>query len=154
MKNDSSERSMGFYMTDPHDTPKGLWNELQLSILRTSIGRIALAVVLAQAVLGFIRTFVWYLFMPIVAEFLHHQSESVLFEKYRDSPLRWDYLFNSLLQLVLAVVFVLFVNRWIRPKPATLSAEDELTEEHTSDEPSACGDLRAGGEPGLQGTAP
>jgi large-conductance mechanosensitive channel len=126
MKDDSSEPSMRFYITDPHDTPKGLWNELQLSILRTIIGRIALAVVLAQAVLGFIRTLVWYLFMPIVAEFLHHQSESVLFEKYRDNPLRWDYVFSSLLQVVLAVVFVLFAKRWIRPKPARLSAEDEL----------------------------
>jgi len=126
-------------MANSQDTPKGLWGELQLSIVRTSIGRIALAVVLAQAVLAFIRTLVWYLFMPIIAELLHRQSESVLFEKYRDNPLRWDYLFNSLLQLALAVIFVLFVNRWVRPKPATLSVEDESTEEQSPDEPSTTG---------------
>jgi large-conductance mechanosensitive channel len=119
------------------DTPKALWGELQSSIVRTSIGRIALAVVLAQAVLNFIRTFVWNLLMPIVANLLHHQSESVLFERYRNEPIRWDYLFNSLLQLVLAVIFVLFVNRWIRPRPPTSNAEGDVSEEHTSDEQSA-----------------
>ena len=126
-------------MTDSHDTPKGLWGELQTSIVRTSIGRIALAVVLAQAVLAFIRTMVWYLLMPIVAEFLHHQSESVLFEQYRERPIRWDYLFNSSLQLGLAAIFVLFVNRWVRPKPIATNGQGDGSEEQTTDEPSAMG---------------
>jgi large-conductance mechanosensitive channel len=124
-------------MTDRDDTPKALWAELQSRIVRTSIGRIALAVVLAQAVLSFIRVLVWNLLMPIVANLLHHQSESVLFERYRNEPIRWDYLFNSLLQLVLAVMFVLFVNRWIRPRPSTLNANGDISEEQTPDEQSA-----------------
>ena len=127
-------------MNDPHDTPRHLLTELQSSLARTNIGRIALAVVLAQAVLGFIRTVVWNLLMPIVASFLHHQSESVLFEQYRETPIRWDYLFNSLLQLTLAVIFVLFVNRWVRARPSALSAKgDEASEERTPEEQSAIG---------------
>jgi len=126
-------------MGDSHDTPKGLWGELQLSIVRTSVGRIALAVVLAQAVLGLIRTLVWYVFMPVVADFLHQQSTSVLFEQYRDRPIRWDFVFNSLLQLGLAIVFVLFVNRWIRPRPVTIDAQDNVTEEPTPEDSSATG---------------
>ena len=115
----------------PHsdDTPKGLWSELQSSIVRTSIGRIALAVVLAQAVLRFIYTITWNVLIPFVANFFDRQSESVLFQRYRDEPLRWDLIFGSLLQLALALIFVLFVNRLIRQRPAALQEEVELAEE-------------------------
>jgi large-conductance mechanosensitive channel len=132
-------------MMHPDDTPSGLWTELQSSIVRTSIGRIALAVVLAQAVLGFIGTLAWNLLMPIVANLLHHSSESVLFERYRETPVRWDYVFNSLLQLALAIVFVIFVNRWIRPKPSLSNDVGNASEERLPEEPSAPGSRPAFG---------
>ena len=124
-------------MSPPNDTPKGLWSELQSSIVRTSIGRIALAVVLAQAILNLIRTLVWDLLMPIVANLLNNSSESVLFERYREAPIRWDYLVNSLLQLGLATIFVIFVNRWIRLKASRPNAEGNESEERLPDEQAA-----------------
>jgi len=118
------------------DMPKGWWGQLQSTILRSSIGRIAFAVVLAQAVVGLIREVVWYLLMPMVANLLRHQSESVLFERYRDAPIRWDYLFNSFLQLALAVALVFFVNRTIRKKRATADVEAEESESAMAEEQS------------------
>jgi len=118
----------------PDDMPNGLWGQLQSAVLRSIIGRIALAVVLAQTVIGLIRETAWYLLMPIVANLLHHQSDSVLFERYRDMPIRWDYLFDSFLQFALAVVLVIFVNRSLRTRPSTPDVEADVSEEPAPEE--------------------
>jgi large-conductance mechanosensitive channel len=111
------------------DTPKGLLGELRSSVLKKRVGQIALAVVLAEAIWRLISALTWYLIIPIIGKFLHGQTESVLFEAARSNPIRWDTLFGSLLEFVLVVIVVLFLNRWIQQRPSRASEHDPLEEE-------------------------
>lgn len=111
------------------DTPQGLLGELRASILRKRVGQIALAVVLAEAVWRLVSALTWYLIIPIIGKFLHGQTESVLFQAARSSPIRWDTVFGSLLEFVLVIIVVVFLNRWIQRRPGRQQeqqpAEDE-----------------------------
>jgi|SRR5580692_8715634 large-conductance mechanosensitive channel len=102
------------------DTPKGLLGELRASVLKKRVGQIALAVVLAEAVLQLITAVTWYLIVPLIGKLLRGQTESVLFKVSAESPIPWERLFGSVLVFVLAVIVVLYLNRWIqrKPKPA------------------------------------
>ena len=100
------------------DTPKGLLGELRTTILRKRVGQIALAVVLAEAIWRLVSALTWYLIIPLIGRLLHGQTESVLFEAARSSPMRWDTIFGSLLEFVLVVIVVIFLNRWIQRKPS------------------------------------
>jgi len=106
------------------DTPKGLLGELRSTVLKKRVGQIALAVVLAEAIWRLISALTWYLIIPIIGKFLHGQTESVIFEAARSNPIRWDTLFGSLLEFVLVVIAILFLNRWIQRKPSRPSDEE------------------------------
>ena len=99
------------------DTPKGLLGELRTTVLKKRVGQIALAVVLAEAVLQLITALTWYLIIPVLGRLLHGQSESVLLKASAEAPIRWENLFGSLLVFLLAVIVVLYLNRWIQRKP-------------------------------------
>jgi large-conductance mechanosensitive channel len=105
------------------DTPKGLVAELRTTILRKRVGQIALAVVLAEAIWRLVNALTWYLIIPLIGKFLHGQTESVLLDAASRSPIRWDTLFGSVLEFVLVVIVVVFLNRWIHRKP--LPPKDE-----------------------------
>ncbi len=106
------------------DTPKGLLGEFRSTVLKKRVGQIALAVVLAEAIWRLVSAITWYLIIPIIGKFLHGQTESVMFEAASSSPIRWDTLFGSLLEFVLLVIVVLFLNRWIRRKPSPSCDEE------------------------------
>jgi large-conductance mechanosensitive channel len=108
------------------DTPKGLLGELRTSLLKKRVGQIALAVVLAEAALQLITAVTWYLIIPFIGKLLHGQTESVLLKASAEDPIHWDTLFGSVLVFVLAVIVVLYLNRWIqrKPKPADDSDQD------------------------------
>ena len=110
------------------DSPKGLLGELRTTILKKRVGQIALAVVLAEAVWRLVSAFTWYLIVPVIGKFLHGQTESVLFQAPSNTPIRWDTLFGSLLEFLLVVIMVVFLNRWIQRKPAR-PQEQEPTED-------------------------
>jgi large-conductance mechanosensitive channel len=114
------------------ETPKGLLREFRASVLKKRVGQIALAVLLAQAALQLITTVTWYLIIPVLAKFLRGQTESVLFEKSADSPIRWDTLFGSVLIFLLVLILVLYLNRWVqrRSKPADLLDEEPVISEN------------------------
>jgi large-conductance mechanosensitive channel len=114
------------------ETPKGLLREFRASVLKKRVGQIALAVLMAQAALQLITTVTWYLIIPVLAKFLRGQTESVLFEKSADSPIRWDTLFGSVLIFLLVLILVLYLNRWIqrRSKPADLLDEEPVISEN------------------------
>lgn len=114
------------------ETPKGLLREFRASVLKKRVGQIALAVLLAQAALQLITTVTWYLIIPVMAKFLRGQTESVLFEKSADSPIRWDTLFGSVLIFLLVLILVLYLNRWIqrRSRPADLADEEPVISEN------------------------
>ena len=109
------------------DTPKGLLGELRTSVLKKRVGQIALAVVLAEAVIRLVSALTWYLIIPVIGKSLRGQTESVLFEGASTNPIRWDTLFGSLLEFLLIVIVVLFLNRWIQRKPSS-PEDDDLTE--------------------------
>jgi large-conductance mechanosensitive channel len=106
------------------DTPKGLLGELRSTVLKKRVGQIALAVVLAQAIWRIVSALTWYLIIPIIGKFLHGQTESVMFEAASSNPIRWDTLFGSLLEFVLLVIVVLFLNRWIQGKSSRPGDEE------------------------------
>jgi large-conductance mechanosensitive channel len=106
------------------DTPKGLLGELRSSVLKKRVGQIALAVVLAEAIWRLISALTWYLIIPIIGRFLRGQTESVLFQSATNSPIPWDSLFGALLEFVLVVIVVLYLNRWIQRKPSHPKDED------------------------------
>ena len=95
-------------------------HELRSAILKKRVGQIALAVVLAEACIRFLNSLIWFLVVPIIAWWLRGRTESVLFRDRLVFP--WEQLFGSLLEFLLAIIFVFYVNRWIRgslPKPST-----------------------------------
>jgi large-conductance mechanosensitive channel len=110
------------------DTPKGLLGELRTTILRKRVGQIALAVVLAEAIWRLVSSLTWYLIIPAIGKFHHGQTESVLFRSATNSPIRWDTLFGSLLEFVLVVIVVIFLNRWVNRKPDRFE-EKQATED-------------------------
>lgn len=115
------------------DTPRGLVQELRTSLLKKRVGQIALAVLLAEAALQLITTLTWYLIIPLLGKLLHGQTESVLFEKSAESPIRWETLFGSVLVFVLTVIVVLYLNRWIqrRPVASKILDSDSLASEES-----------------------
>ena len=97
------------------DTPKQFIQELRSSLLKKRAGQIALAVILAEACLRFLNAVTWFLVVPTVAAVLRGHTESVLFET--KNPFPWQQLFGSVLDFVLAVIFVFYLNRWIQSRP-------------------------------------
>ncbi|HEY4901082.1 MAG TPA: MscL family protein [Terriglobales bacterium] len=106
------------------DTPNGLIGELRASVLKKRVGQIALAVVLAEAALRLVSNLTWYLIIPIIGKSLRGHTESVLFEAASSNPIRWDSIFGTLLEFVLVVIVVLFLNRWIQRKPSGPTEQD------------------------------
>jgi len=101
------------------NSPREFAHELRSAVLKKRVGQIALAVVLAEACIRFLNSLIWFLVIPIVASLLQGHTESVFFQNKLIFP--WEQLFGSLLEFILAIVFVFYVNRWIRgslPKPS------------------------------------
>ena len=67
------------------DNPRAFLEELKRTVFRRSVGKIALAVVFAMAVIRFITNLTWYLLLPILDAFFR-QSGSVLFAKREAFP--------------------------------------------------------------------
>jgi large-conductance mechanosensitive channel len=112
------------------DNPKAFLEELRSGILKKRVGQIALAVVLAQAVWRLLNTLTWYLIIPLIGRALYGQTESVLFENAKRNPFGWDTLAGALLEFMLTVIVVFYLNRWIRKPPkAELSASSQAEEE-------------------------
>jgi large-conductance mechanosensitive channel len=109
------------------DTPKAFVEELRSSLLKKRVGQIALAVVLAQAVWRLINALTWDLIVPLIGKWLNGNTESVLFSSDSSRPLPWENLFGSLLEFVLLVIVVFYLNRWVqrKPSPATTLDVDE-----------------------------
>ncbi len=65
--------------------------------------------------------------MPIISNVLKGHTESVLFKSQRTFP--WDRLFASTLEIITAIIFVFYANRWMyglnRPRhPEEIAKED------------------------------
>lgn len=110
------------------DTPKAFLEELRSSILKKRVGQIALAVVLAEAVWRLVNSVTWYFIIPLIGKSLRGHTESVLFEKTTTQPIPWESLFGSLLEFVLILIVVFYLNRWVQRKPAPASRPDVDTE--------------------------
>jgi large-conductance mechanosensitive channel len=108
------------------DTPKGFLDELRGSILRRTVGQIAIAVVLAEAAWKLVSSLTWYLILPMIARALRGNTESVLFSK-STSTIRWDNLVGSLLEFGLTVILVFYLNRWVKGRPSPTAAETEFS---------------------------
>jgi large-conductance mechanosensitive channel len=93
------------------DTPRQFIDELKFAILGRRIGQIALAVVLAEECIRLLNALVWYLIVPLIANLLHGNSESLLFASHRNFP--WLQLIGSFLEFVTTIVFVFYANRLI-----------------------------------------
>jgi large-conductance mechanosensitive channel len=94
------------------DSPKAFGHEFKSAILKKRVGQIALAVVLAEACLRFLGALAWYLVIPLISSRLEGHTESVLFTSKPIFP--WQQLFGSCLEFALAIIFVFYINRWIR----------------------------------------
>lgn len=99
------------------ETPKAFLEELRSSILKKRVGQIALAVVLAEAVWRLVNSVTWYLIIPLIGKSLRGHTESVLFESATTRPLPWENLFGSIMEFVLTVIVVFYLNRWVHRKP-------------------------------------
>jgi len=109
------------------DSPREFVREFKAAILKKRVGQIALAVVLAEACIRLLNSLVWYLVVPVFAWLLEGHSESVLFRNKLVFP--WNQLFGSALEFILAIIFVFYVNRWIRgslPEPRSAQESDVL----------------------------
>lgn len=93
------------------ESPKKLVEELKQSIFRRRVGQIALAIVLAEASIRYLNALIWFLVIPVISHVLKGRTESVLFESQRTFP--WDRLMASTLEIVAAVLFVFYANRWM-----------------------------------------
>jgi large-conductance mechanosensitive channel len=105
------------------DSPKAFGHEFKSAILKKRVGQIALAVVLAEGCIRFLYALTWFLVIPTISSLLNGHTESVLFTSKAVFP--WQQLFGSSLEFALTIIFVFYVNRWIRgtlPKPHVLSA--------------------------------
>jgi len=102
------------------DTPRQFVDELKFAIVGRRIGQIALAVVLAEECIRYLNALVWYLIVPAIANVLKSHTESVLFQSRRGFV--WEPIAGATIELMAAVIFVFYVNRWIygRNRPRTL----------------------------------
>ena len=100
------------------DNPRAFLEDLKHSVFRRSVGRIALAVVLAMAVIRFITNLTWYLLLPVLDTFLR-QSGSVLFAKREPFPA--VQLVGSVMEFAGAIIAIYYLNRWIQKKRTTTS---------------------------------
>jgi large-conductance mechanosensitive channel len=100
------------------ETPKAFLEEFRSSILKKRVGQIALAVVLAEAVWRLVNSLTWYLIIPIIGKSFQGHTESVLFESATTHPIPWENLFGSLMEFVLTLIVVFYLNRWVQRKPA------------------------------------
>jgi len=112
------------------ETPKAFFEELRSSILKKRVGQIALAVVLAEAVWRLVSSLTWYLIIPLIGRSLNGHTESVLFESATRRPIPWENLFGSLMEFVLIVIVVFYLNRWIHRKPQPTA--EEIDPEYSS----------------------
>jgi large-conductance mechanosensitive channel len=106
------------------DTPKAFLEELRSSLLKRTVGQIALAVVLAEAAWRFVSSLTWYLIIPMIGKALRGNTESVLFRKSTTYPFPWDNLVGSLLEFGLVVIMVFYLNRWVQRKPKPFQMPD------------------------------
>jgi large-conductance mechanosensitive channel len=104
------------------DTPKAFLEELRSSILKKRVGQIALAVVLAEAVWRLVNSLTWYLMIPLIGRLFQGHTESVLFESATTHPIPWENLFGSLMEFLLTLIVVFYLNRWIHRKPGSSGA--------------------------------
>ncbi|MGA8200848.1 MAG: MscL family protein [Candidatus Sulfotelmatobacter sp.] len=100
------------------ETPKAFLEEFRSSILKKRVGQIALAVVLAEAIWRLVNSLTWYLIIPIIGKSFQGRTESVLFESATKHPIPWENLFGSLMEFVLTLIIVFYLNRWVQRKPA------------------------------------
>jgi large-conductance mechanosensitive channel len=111
------------------DSPKEFAREFRSAVLKRRVGQIALAVVLAEACIRFLNSLIWFLLVPFIASLLQGHTESVLFRDKLVFP--WEQLFGSLLEFILAIVFVFYANRWIQGS----LAKPRVPEEAEASEP-------------------
>lgn len=108
------------------DSPRAFGHEFKSAILRKRVGQIALAVVLAEGCIRFLYALTWFLVVPTISFLLNGHTESALFASKPVFP--WQQLFGSCLEFALTIIFVFYVNRWIRgslPKPQALDEHEE-----------------------------
>ncbi|MFZ0279815.1 MAG: MscL family protein [Candidatus Sulfotelmatobacter sp.] len=125
------------------DIPKAFLEELRSSVLKKRVGQIALAVVLAEAVWRLVNSLTWYLIIPIIGKSLRGHTESELFESTTTHPMPWENLFGSLMEFVLTVIVVFYLNRWVQQKPTPSPPLDVETEYNSVGETLAVGDAAA-----------
>jgi large-conductance mechanosensitive channel len=113
------------------DTPKAFLEELRSAVMKKRVGQIALAVVLAEAAWGLLRSLVWYLIIPVISKALEGHTESVFFESSMHKPIPWQSLFGSVLEFLLTILAVFYLNRWIHQRPK-LKNVDESNPEYSS----------------------
>jgi large-conductance mechanosensitive channel len=100
------------------DTPRQFVHELRSTLLKKFVGRIAVAIVLAEACLRVLNALTWFLVIPVIAAVLKGNTESVLFKNQQVFP--WEQLFGSILEFAGTLIFLFYVNRWIN-KPVAQS---------------------------------
>ena len=108
------------------DSPKHFVHEFRSAILKKRVGQIALAVVLAEACIRFLNSLLWYAVVPAIAWILQGHTESVMFRDHLVLP--WERLFGSLLEFLVAIIFVFYANRWIRGR-GRAKAETPISED-------------------------
>jgi large-conductance mechanosensitive channel len=113
------------------DTPKAFLEELRSSMLKKRVGQIALAVVLAEAIWHLVNSVTWNFIIPIIGRSLEGHTESVLFETATHRPIPWENLFASILEFILTLIVVFYLNRWVHRKPS-LSVQEEIAPEYSS----------------------
>jgi large-conductance mechanosensitive channel len=112
------------------DTPAHFLDEFKNTILKEKIGIIAMAIILAQAVLRLTYALSFYLVIPLIARALSGHTESVLFESERDT-FPYQPLLGSVIDFVLSIVVVFYINRWVRGLPAKPVDESDSEAEAT-----------------------
>ncbi|MGD1024877.1 MAG: MscL family protein [Candidatus Sulfotelmatobacter sp.] len=122
------------------DTPKAFLEEFRSTILKKRVGQIALAVVLAEAVWRLVNSMTWYLIIPLTGRAFQGHTESVLFESATTRPVPWENLFGSIMEFVLTLIVVFYLNRWVQRKPATRPATHAEMEYNSVGQPLAADD--------------
>ena len=115
------------------DNPRAFLEELKRTVFRRSVGKIALAVVFAMAVIRFITNLTWYLLLPILDAFFR-QSGSVLFQERKPFPALQ--LVGSVMEFAGTVIAIFYLSRWIQKKPMSAGQEAEqldLSFKHTEE---------------------
>ena len=100
------------------DTPRLFAYELRSSLLKKFVGRVAVAIILAEAFLRFINALTWFLVIPAIAVVLKGNTESVLFKNQKVFP--WEQLVGSVVEFAGTLILVFYANRWINHPIAKL----------------------------------